>query len=757
MSATVPPPPSTKNNFLSISFCRVDTGKESQLFNQYSEEFPSVLLYKALGEYDLVAFQASDVLIPIEIVSEYNSNSSVVIKGIENSQYTTPIFSTWVSNSCLVGFVLLEIDKSIYGYLEQSAVVDAYVNKLNTEINDAAEVISFYRGLGRSDIYAIVKASDVDHLAEIVSVMRGVVFRDVFNSAASMSDYEEERLVSVYTNSVLISTTTMILVSYSEVIKESEYDKICSKVTATVDISCTPGFERHIQADPLLVEGCVQSTLGYKDLFVTYSSLELGRLIQKLMSFREKWGLRSPLATDTHTRIHFVQGKINPIAEQVSDLPVMVDDCDEVLDENGEKAKTAMMEFAKYNYKYYTRLTTVSARLELLKNNRGTESMVHQLLGVRGRLLGWVIEYMIAKQNGNGLPDEGIYLRIITCLEQAIMQRVSSVLSGSSFGTETPRMLGDGFYIPTIAVECLIGEIFKVYAHHCGEVEAHTWEGCALFSNEYGYQYSYGDIFCLPVEAALSPVGKNVNWLVLTHEISHAIFTILEIDDAEEDIFRESIRNINRDKEAMIEPYEIETVKDTHFELFASWFDFYHFYDGKLEFYQVAIWNSWGGMPLLTKEPGEYIFRSFAIFVLADLDAYNFSRTQGAEKTLLEEKWTEYVHFMYENVPDIAARLDIESEKRGVFKNAEYYLGPFSKIPRDYRNEDFRAGINKNYEEIDLHVSAILRGEVIPGGIVNPFLLIRKLIQALWAEKAPLVDASSMSLILSIANRSGRP
>jgi hypothetical protein len=304
---------------------------------------------------------------------------------------------------------------------------------------------------------------------------------------------------------------------------------------------------------------------------------------------------------------------------------------------------------------------------------------------------------------------------------------------------------------PLLAVEFFVNFIYEELEKHIFR-SGSAWQGFVFFSDTLGFQYHPHSIFSLPVEAISSVIAPRLNWLTLTHEISHAVFAAMQLDVAEKNVLEEMVKRLSHREGVDIEEAEYARVRDSFFELFANWFDYYHFFEEELGFYFQCIWESWFAVPFVSKEPNEYIFRSFAIYTLADLDELDAAVFRGNEAVFFATKWNGFVELFRSDLPDTYDRLDFASAKGSSLALAECLVPPFSSLARRYRYEAFKQAVNARYTDADTHVNDLSIGKLPETPIENPLLLIKECRRNPGLSGEPMGDRVSAAMLLAFRN-----
>ncbi|MCG7895819.1 MAG: hypothetical protein JAZ12_15395 [Candidatus Thiodiazotropha taylori] len=758
------------------SFCRVSSGAELDLYSSIQSKSPSSVLFKALGEFDLVVFDGESLTeIPTSLSESTGSISScrkVSTQKIETIGYKTPGLLDWLKEGNIVGFILLELNKWIYTYEQPSNVIGNFLQYFNADPKWDPEETVFVAGFGQSEIYALVRSDNFDELFKFANYLRSVRYENIFGDRNTLPSELEK-------SSVFSTTHTVPLISYSKIIKQKCYSNIKGNVEAEILVRCPPGLESEVCNMLSFPQSAVSSILGVSDFSVRIKKpVGSDLLIETLMKFRSKWKRLNTNLIDTSTCL-YGNSEFSPASGG------------SYTHENVEEYLNPEQEFERLRQFICSRIVSLSHRVRSHLNTRSSMPAVLSLACIPPRIHGESLRFLVnqGKNLESDFSPESTIISMLDSAEIALAQRTASSFVAGNSASFLPEAFGDGVLSAIFAIEAYVSHVYSVFystysdliseiiyreddqntllnelgididtddeessalEKHCSSKT--TWKGYVYFSDTEGFQYHYYDVFSLPLEAVSSPAGEGVNWLTLTHEISHSIFTILNVDKKRSDVIQESVKRVLGSAISSLEVKEFGKIRDFHFELFANWFDYYHFYNADIDFYFECIWSSWATVPVVYSDVTEYVFRSFMIYVLKDNSVYQKEILLGREKEYLDKVWSEYCDFMEPYISILSIKHVVSQDYEAVMELVSVFGGPFSTIVDEYTNDDFRIAVNETYIDLDSHLDRVLKGEVVDEKIINPFIFLlhcRKMVPTLELEQRTV---ASSAIIFSLRN-----
>jgi hypothetical protein len=618
----------------------------------------------------------------------------------------------------------------------------AMVSLVESSKKFPADSFAYFIGFGQSEVLVLQKANKFNKIYEFINLVRTIKYRDIdtLNNSGDSNNLP-----------ILASTYTIPLISYNNVIIPENYFLLSGDVTPYIQIKCPPGFEAQILSDNYFSNFRCRSTLGSADVSAhANSNIDASEFIPNLLDFRKRWSETCPELIDTNTTISF-------ISENTA-----VDTTTYKVDHQRIPDYSNLNAISKYFGDFEESLPIVAyqvndlaGKLNSYLRNKLYGPSASVLMYAPLRILGEIELYEENKHDiGEANYYKGNILQLLDNLENALSQCIESRFPGSLSSTSYFTGFADGVLASIFALDQYAHEIYRIISGCYKNIN--YWKGYTFFDRR-GFQHYHGDVFSLPPEAITSVFSPDVNWLTLTHEISHAIFTIIGTNETHSDEIKEAYYRAVDDDSPTQNEFIFSKVRDEIYELFANWFDYYHFYNEDHNFYQISIWNSWDTVPFVNQEKVEYVTRSFAIYSLQDIDEYLMHVCAGTDNKFIIDKWNDYTNYLKDNLPKIHSKYINDSISLDVMSHIQRYFLPLTFILNDSKNPEFKGLVNKGYTSLDKHISLILQGTIIDESddnvIENPFLLIRECTRMLSNDSTLNKSAASCAIIFSLKNR----
>jgi hypothetical protein len=742
-------------SFLSIHFFSIHAGSELGVVQTLKEQGHNCI-FKTLGQYDVVSFIETSTLDDPKIYSSCNGahdSRSIAAYQINTDNFKSPNIIDWVDDKPLIGFVLLELDKWLYtpDAGAQSGIMGVCIASMvavQSLAKDLKIEVAMYGGLGRSELYAIIRTNSLDDIWTFTSACRNLTFEDCIPKCKS----EDDKNLRVFTR-----TRTIPCISYDtiQLLDNGEFEVIDIEgvCRAYISVSCLSGFEHYLHKYfPNGRDYSIIGVLGNKDAIITTEQpLKTIDLLANILNFRNSWEKERIAPITTVTSIvdpnpnNYERVKRHVSTYRISGKP---------LDIKIPGALTPRLANRIKSFIHYLNSYSI---------NRSYHAVLNQLISYTDYIQQLLDDYQEKYDTENTIKspslqdkyiDETALLEAIETAEMGLSQRTNSDLDASHLNSSLPMPFGEGIFSSLVALEYLINYIFISWSAENPDYDAQlSCVGFPAFSDSFGFQVRWGETIFLPVEAIYNATSSTGNWLTLTHEISHAIYLRLQVAVIHGKDFEKLHKNNFHTREN-----ERVLGTDTPFydqlnELFAHWYDYYHFYNKDLEQYLKNVWQSWLRLSIVHENFSEYFFRSFVIFIMNDYmqlaDAFHQEKEQT--QSYLLSRWDEhlsilrklYINTSSEQIEYIKSRRDDMCE---LFKR---YAPVLELFHSDYSNDNFRNKINSDYTELGEHLDSLKKGKIIFGHIENPYILIKQLI----IDRQGKTDLmASIALIMSLKN-----
>lgn len=721
---------------ISLFFC-VEAGSEEDV-KAYLKTKQHKNLYKVLGQYDFLSlfnvtdFDNDKIYTSCDGIQLTRSISSFNIKINEQAPSTENI-ADWLANSPLLGFVFLEMDKWFYSQESTSHNPVDWISILIANIYNFGKEqgidLLILGGYGRSEFYILVKSNRIEHIWKISRYCRTLCRANLFGKSQNKSP-------------VFVNTRTIPCVSYNYIQQENNHTTVLEvegKCSASILVNCSAGFEKYI------FECFNKDLYDYKDVMgdvdgiaFTKKPIETKTFIEGLLNFRSMWNIKHQAEISTNTLIYDSENKdglkpdrkINFVKKPPTTISLP----------NSLKAEKKSL---------VNRINNLTKNINSLSSNRSNEIYLKSIKNYISYIQSLANQY--DKAGGDEkFVTEGSLMEATELAENGLEQRIRSNFDSLQTGTDLPLPFGDGIFSSLLATEKLIDHIFSVWQfnHPDHITDQHTTNGFPTYSDKLGYRMSIGEVFNLPLRALYDPCSKSSNWLTLSHEISHSIYLRLNVSkNHKKDIKR--LSSLFSDGEL-----SAEAIDDEVFELFAHWYDYYHFYNQDINTYLDIIWLSWIELPSVKMNIDEYLFRSVFIYFAHNIHKIRSVTKVNSETTtkeLMFRLWDEHKFSLKNSRNKFPSKYldELESKKIKILKLVSRLIAETIRIFELYKNDNFREDINKNYTLLDSQVKSINNGVIITSQIQRPYLLVKKIVtENIGTDSLK----ASTSLIMSLRN-----
>ncbi len=735
------------NSFLTLRYIQLHPGNEESVVNNLRDQ-AHTNLYKVLGQYDLLSIYDSNVLDNPRL---YTNDDGIVsttalsaYSYIIDDEYSSPNTAQWLAEASIVGLVYLELEKWLYtsdsGSPSGIHACQTIIKKLK-EVSDDLDInIAVYGGFGKSELYVLVKTNKLEDIWSFTHKCRNITFLDCIDNCK-----EGEENYPIFAN-----TITTPCFSYENIKNNNDgyiINNIEGKCRAAISVNCQSGFENYISdyfkdSDTYDIKG----TFGANDIVLyTKNDIETSVFLRDLLSFRNKWYLnkKGPISTST------------TIIDSTNEHSSTKVTCYRVIQEPLSLSSSSALEVN--NPGLSNRLKTFFNNINSCRANRVYQIAISKLSIFTEYLCQLIDEYQ-EKHNAYDYAQrfyaESRLLEAIETAELGLTQRIESKINPNNSDLSLPMYFGDGVFSNLIALEYLIDYIFVTWSNTVPSYNArYESNGFPAYSDSFGFKVRFGETIFLPLVSTYNPLSKQGNWLTLTHEISHALYTRYgvgnDLDEFYKNVIEKNFKERVKERQLGID----STFFDQVYELFAHWYDYYHFYDCDLKIYNKNIWESWILLPIVHENLVEYYFRSFVIYAMHNIEELRKTNGEGDKyRQLLNKYWDEHLKEIRSLPIEISDdKFDyINNNKKSIILLFHKYTPVMNKFYDDYRNDDFRAKINEEYEQIEVQLDEISKGSIVLDDIKNPYLLLKR-----TYNKNYNTDGlrASTALVLSLKNK----
>lgn len=737
-------------NILVVSFYQVFPSKEKTVYSKFQDEYPNYEVFKTLGSFDLASF--------IEVNGHEGKPPNVLLDGVSakhsitaykwNDSYKSPQINLWLKDTIAAGFIFLELDKLSNTFQNNTFLHESFFNFFYKKSEWNKDQVAFYGGVGKTDIFAIIKSDKLEDLFKLASFFRSLTIQDILTEA------DPEILTGLEKHEIRLFflTRTIPLISSKNIIIPREFSKLKGKISPNILISCPPGMEVNILEQFSDVKGIHNLYLGDYDLSINFEAkIDSSVLIEKLVTFRDNID-HNPTLIDTCTSIqstHFTDKHILPYEVKEPEEYHLVPDL------LYQVNKALAVRVQAFIYQLFANLNLGSVYLDVI-------DMSDFPMRLLGEISGYLDNTALNHSKLNNV------IKMIECGEIGLLQRTSSSFNPSLFIQYSPEDLSNGVLNSITSINHIVRYILDELQMVEGGVET-RWAGFILFNDVFNFQLLPGDIFSLPYSAAMTPISKSTSWLILTHELSHYQWLNLEVDSLEENrilnIVKSLVEKESTDEEKFKDQTRLKKIIETEYsteydhvlgelwELFSHWYDYYHFFDEDHVHYQKFTWDSWLNLSIVKANLGEYLTRSFIIYLIAKEKDFNTNASMGNQSEFLKSSWKNFIDFLVGDV-NIEIPEDVLNGYNSYVIEIYYQIGaPFIEMKDSYKSITFKKRINESYENLESHIEMIEKGIIITDSIQNPFILMRECRKRILNKRNLAQFYNNSAFILSIVNQ----
>lgn len=729
---------------------RTIVGEEESLVADLSAKQMNATYFKILGSYDLLEVRLLDSLdSAIKSTNKYgvlytNSFPGLAFKGDRKK------FIEAQNDDVSPSLILLKLNPYAHrGGIRGILRAAAFLRKIS---GDFIVLI----GTGYYELYLWNSSKTIDNLYASLNKLRSL----------SMYDINKRTPEKFKCCSLLIDTITIPTISYRNVIESCQWSKLDGDITPLLMIKNTPGFENEIAKS--LPAPCCQY-IGSEDLLCIWKEpIKFRDYVEFIVNFRKT--ARPTIIRDTTTKIYnpenYDKGEVRIVAEPID------------IRDNFLIEKIDSMYGLNVNHFVLGELTNlVSITNQYFRNGAFTKTDSDLMKVLISYLSSLIKEYGKAarkKDHTNLYMFESMILEYIDCFKMALSQRFANksyfehgeIDFQPTFGSALSRFIKAISLIPAQLfksisetsppnrlVECFektrdaqLGVTIKSYKL--------PWKGFLFFDLNSGYcMINSFEIISVPYK----DIFKYLNWITISHEVSHAYFTRIEFLEVEKKLIEQQWKDYKKHI-----PTSDKDVYDDNIilgisELFAHWFDFRHFFNGNFWLYIWSIWRTYIETPRVYVYKYEYWQRSLFVFLCSDFDFVNCTiesiiKNDGdSVDESLVDLFCEYLdilrHKLNVQFGESIRNLELsEDEYTEIATGLVLFIHLMKCFERRYVNKNLINKIEKSYPKIQEHVEDILSGKIVSSKVQNPFLLLRRLLLERFSNAVDSKEESSKAM-----------
>ncbi|MDO9542170.1 MAG: hypothetical protein Q7J98_07595, partial [Kiritimatiellia bacterium] len=546
------------------------------------------------------------------------------------------------------------------------------------------------------------------------------------------------------TASLFLKTTTFPLTSYEHIHSGLRYDRLKGSLYPVVTISCDPACEALIFS--LLRETKevkVRTVYGKTDLILCWDDeIPISRFAQFLTNLRTSAATAGLMAkTTSYLEIERVESATCKVSDIIAPHQRR---------SGAEEIKMGSLTHVQPPA-LKASLTDLMLRLISCVSNGDSVDTYRDMRNTIEYVMD-IVDKVIVPPDVSELKKmkaRFVLARVADLARSAINQRYAGLESHPETLAHAHSPITCDIATVVAAATCVPHYVFGRL--RLGVSAEQTWPGYVVFGTDYSPHWSLQDILALPADSLYSPIKE---WWKITHEVGHAVFRLLNV--------RERIAEYSPAlHQAMVADINLSGESPEHVinELFANWFDWRYIFVKDTACYMGFIWASWLNYPLIWTSPRQYIYRSFAVFLCDDLDAWTAAWSGGRkDRSLwpyLETRWNHFCSMLQpiSKWADFlkAAGANIKDEVFTVMDYVQPLMCFFaSRLEGHCGVEGISERLNPPYPGLSGDIESLAYGKVIQQQIENPCRLNLELLRRYSEGDIPL--ATEVAYVLSLAN-----
>ncbi len=734
--------PITKTPFL-IKLIRCEAGTEEKLVTSLRKKHPSSFFGKVLGKHDII-----EILTLNSLHDAIYVNSNPQILNIS----TFPCFSfkghhkacrKSLKEAIAPSIVLIRLNEPIF----QNFGVEG-VFKTTKKLGQL---------LPRIHSYTLVTMGYYD----IVVWLESNNFEDVFDYAEqlrklSVEDIDLPREESQQKHRIIQDTISIPVISYDNVINPENWSKLQGEISPIVNIRCVPGHEKSIVNNIDKQDNDCRALLGSDDIVCFWKEkIHLKDFTKLIYEFRKK--ASSDVLIDTVTKLYSIN-EFEDDAENLGGGTLSFPQPTKILER-----LDAISQYPDSNQFFIGELINIVSLVNTLIGNFTMGASSYEARFSMMYFLNALVRDYEQAVKDKIKPEifkyEGWLLFYANALRNSIIQQFSSKgYSESSDANLYPTFAGSlvriikaislipefifqvicGSAPPQLLVDAVDGEDGMLFKESFDQFDF-PWVGFICLDLSHGYcLVSQGEVLVVPHK----DIFQILNWITLSHEISHAYYYRIDFEKLEESFLSTDLPPIG-DLEPTDRSKYIALRKENVTELFAHWFDYKHFFNEDFYFYIWSIWRTYLEIPRVYSNKFDYWIRSLFIWYChnwkqnkTDIDKLNslqnnLDREKGYLR-ILRKGINETAEFIEKKFPSDYRHVRITTDDKMDIAVATSRYIDFRDKFEAYTNHDIVQKINNRqaYPSLRKHVNQfVLKGKiVINDRIQNPFLLLREIL-----------------------------
>ena len=743
-----------------MKFIRTGVGDEEKLVRHLKSKNKKSYHFKMFGKYDVLEITRLD-----ELHHALRSHTDCRIRSINSFPFfcwhnNPKDFETSLSESLSPAISLLKLQDIVFQQIGLDGIQKVIIGLKKKHRSFHALV-----GMGFYEILLWIPSTD---------------FSSIFDAARKLRDYKKGTFFpdfdSKYIDKPLFAdTTTIPVISYPNVILKNKWNRLTGNVTPLVKVKCSPGHEQIVAQK---WEGQWRPALGSEDLVCLWERpVELSIFAKQLFDNRNEWG-RTADVHDTSTKIcgnpyKAPEIKLEPVTRQITLNPIKETLTKLLKKRNinqfliGELINITSlintyignnMEISKTYYDIiastYFLASMLDEYIEVVtdKNIRYISEIEHELFSYVHCIHSAMDQhfpskdYMEFSDNNNGVPYSGSISRIIRAISVFPEQLLGIISEGSP-----PTSLIQ-------AANLAIDETRKESLIKCVQDYDIPWKGFVFLHLAEGYQLlNQGEIIIVPYK----DIFEILNWHTMTHEIAHAYYTRIQFEDIEAEWYADWTKNVSSTSDAIGIAINL---RNTTNELFAHWFDFRHFFAGKLDLYIWSIWRTWLSVSRIYEHPIEYWHRTLFIRITSQYHAIapKIAGIRRSTKTLQDQNGELCKLFEPELIYiEDFLKIKFSNKYKAIRLNGQdrSHVLMLMSITVDiicileengYINEVLIKSFHSTDDELEELSNVVIKGNIPINTISNPYYLLHKLLIYCYENNTSPTDPVTIAVIFSL-------